>query len=482
MSVAYLSPQPDSLRPHPHNEEAEQALLGALMAFGNLPEAIDFLKPEHFFHSIHARIFETICDLVTMGSRPEPLFVAQKFGDEIIPQAAGTAAQPQTIKHYVASLTALATTPRVENFAAVIHDTFIRREIVASAREAMASAQDDYDTPATDLLRHTEESLFTLAESGETKRKAISMGDSARQCLQAIEEAYKNGGAKGQIRTRLIDLDKMLGGFMAPELTILAARPAMGKTALAMQIAENVAQQGIPVAFFSLEMGAGQLTHRRLAADTGITTDRQLEGRVSPAEMQKLIEAQARFERLPIYIDESSAVPVSYIVQAARRLVRRHGVKMVVIDYLGLIQPERNRGSRNDEVSQISGALKGLAKELRLPVLALAQLNRGVEGREDKRPDLSDLRDSGSIEQDADRVIFLYREEYYLSRQEPQQKAGENADKYRMAYAEWQERSHKARGKADLLIRKNRRGKTGDVSLQFDPERQSFGNLMGYHE
>ena len=458
----------------PINTEAEQHLLGAFLCNNGLLEVVaDFLKPEHFANGMHARVLEAIRKLVDRGQIASPVTLKATFDQD-------AALAPTGGAEYLAKLAgAGATLTRVEVqvYARLVYDHWRRRQLIEFGEEVVGAAYGaELDNPVSAQIERAESWLYRLAESGDTGSGFQPLSAATGRAIETADAACKRGARTIGTPTGFTDLDKMLGGLHRSDLVILAGRPSMGKTALATNIGFNAAQKGETVGFFSLEMANEQLGARVLGGESQIPADWVRRGDLNQQHFNQLIEAKRRTDGLPLWIDDTPALTVSGLRARARRLKRRHGLDLVVIDYLQLLRPAREdrvqggqrEQNRVQEVSGITRDLKGLAKELDLPVLALSQLNRSVEQRDDKRPLLSDLRESGSIEQDADVVIFVYREEYYL-REPPFEDT--------VKWTQWRDKLNVAHDKAELIVAKHRHGQTGSVRLHFDRETTRFSNL-----
>ena len=462
------------LRLAPINIEAEQHLLGAILCNNRLCEVVpDFLKPEHFANAMHARILEAIQKLVDRGQIASPVTLKATFDQDAALAETGGAGYLAKLASAGATLTHV----EVQDYAQLVYDVWQRRQLIEFGEEVVGTAyRAELDNPASAQIERAESWLYRLAESGDTGSGFQPLSAATGRAIEIADAAYKRGAPIIGRPTGFTDLDKTLGGLHRSDLVILAGRPSMGKTALATNIAFNVAQNNETVGFFSLEMAHEQLGARVLGGESRIPADWVRRGDLNQQAFNQLVEAKRRTDGFPLWIDDTPALTVAGLRARARRLKRRHGLDLIVIDYLQLLRPARADGihggqreqNRVQEVSEITRALKGLAKELDLPVLALSQLNRSVEQREDKRPLLSDLRESGSIEQDADVVIFVYREEYYL--REP---AVEDAVKW----SQWREKLNAVHDKAELIVAKHRHGQTGSVRLHFDRDTTRFSNL-----
>ncbi len=462
-----------SWREMPHNQEAEQALLGALLVNNNgLEKVSEFLRAEHFFIPVHGRIYQSICTFFERGLNATPITIKPYFEqDEDLKTIGGPS--------YLAELASVVVSVmNVEDFARTIFEHHLRRQLIQLGEQLVGEAyQHDLNHPANQQIEMAERKLYELAQYGDFKGGFTKLELSIQAAIETAKKAKASDSHVTGVTTGLIDLDRQLGGLHGSDLIILAGRPSMGKTALATNIAFNAARrhyetggkEGAVVGFFSLEMSSEQLATRLLAEVVEISGDKIRKGQIRNEDFRKFAEASNLLASVPLYIDDTPALTIAHIRARARRLKRQHGLGMIVVDYLQLIGGTTRRSEENrvQEVSEISRGLKTLAKELQVPVLALSQLSRQVEQRENKRPQLSDLRESGSIEQDADVVMFVYREEYYLAR--------ENDDKVA-------DRLEAVRNVAECIIGKQRHGPIGTVALSFNGELTKFGNLdRAYH-
>ncbi|HQX26858.1 MAG TPA: replicative DNA helicase [Alphaproteobacteria bacterium] len=467
---------PVSYRVLPHNQDAEQALLGALLVDNRAYEKVgDFLKAAHFFLPAHQRIFEAVVKMIDRGQTASPVTLKNYFEkDDDLKEVGGA--------EYLADLAAsVVSVINAQDYARTIYDLHLKRELISIGEEVVNDAFDhDIDVAATDTIEKAEARLFDLAETGEVKGNFVTLRTSVLAAIEHAEKAYKSDGNVTGVTTGLIDIDKILGGLQNSDLLILAGRPSMGKTALATNIAfaaankfaETGGAEGAITGFFSLEMSSDQLAARILADQSNIASDAIRKGTIKQDDFRAFAEASQRLSQVPLYIDDTPGLSISAIRTRARRLKRQHGLGLLVVDYLQLLRgtgSKQGLDNRVQEVSEITRGLKGIAKELAIPVLALSQLSRQVEQREDKRPQLSDLRESGSIEQDADVVMFVYREEYYLSRAEPEP----GTEKH----MKWQERCDKALNVGECIVAKARHGPIGTVRLQFNPTFTRFSDL-----
>ncbi len=481
---------PPSHRAPPHNFEAEMALLGAILANNRAVEKVtEFLRPEHFADAKHGRIYDACQRLIERGQLANPVTLKNLFEqDDALTEIGGNA--------YLARLAASAVSIiNAGEYGRTIHDLYLRRELIELGGEVVNHAYEvTLEETALNQIEEAERNLYELATTGQFGGAFVTLAEAMTEAIHSAEKAFKRSSHVTGVTTGLIDLDRKLGGLHASDLVILAGRPSMGKTALATNIAFNAAAayreepdpegkvqvaEGAKVAFFSLEMSAEQLANRILAEQTGLPSDKIRRGEVGRDDFPRFLEAVQRLQRLPLFIDDTPALSVSALRTRARRLKRQHGVGLIVIDYLQLLQPGGTTRNENrvQEVSEITRGLKALAKELDIPVLALSQLSRAVEQREDKRPQLADLRESGSIEQDADVVMFIFREQYYLERSHPSQRPDESEEKYLQREEKWKERCEKAHNKAEVNIAKQRHGPIGTINLLFEATLTRFDNL-----
>lgn len=465
------------LRTVPHNLQAEQALLGALMVFNNSYDRIsDMLSPANFFEPLHGTIYETIAKLISTGRLASPITL-KPFVENMPPIDSET-----TVPQYLGRLVRYAGTYQsVKDYARTILELSQRRGLILAAEDMLESAYDaTADGSAAAIIEDAEHALYKIAESGSTDAKAeVSFGESARLAVEMAQEAHRRQGAVG-LSTGLADLDGKLGGLCRSDLIILAGRPSMGKTALALNMAWSIASNGhpdtngvmapAPVAFFSLEMGSEQLSTRVLSFVSGVASHKMRYGTTSTQDLETIARAQMETEKTPLIIDPRGGINIAQLMTRARRMRRRYGIELLIVDYLQLLSGGGRFGNnRTQELTEITTGLKTLAKELNIPVLALSQLSRQVEVREDKRPQLSDLRESGSIEQDADVVMFVYRDEYYIERAKPHPHTPE--------FSDWQRRLQAAANKAEVIIGKQRHGPVGTVEVGFDGQKTQFFNL-----
>ncbi|MEN8722876.1 MAG: replicative DNA helicase [Alphaproteobacteria bacterium] len=475
--------EPGAYRQPPHNIEAEQELLGAILVNNEAMDRVsNFLDPEHFFEPLHGRIYAEITRLILNGHVATPVTLKALFEQDEAMQEAGGAA-------YLAGLAGAATSIiNVADYGRTLYDHAIRRDLIKVGTDMVNTA---YDAPLEqtprEQIEYAEQTLFTLAETGEYQSGFRDFRTSLKEAIKTAAAAYHRDGHLAGISSGLTDLDSYLGGLQNSDLIILAGRPSMGKTALATNIAFNAAKmfepqemedgsikaaKGARVGFFSLEMSAEQLATRILSEQSEVYSDKIRKGTLDERQFDRLLDASQVLEQVPLYIDDTAALPISSLASRARRLKRQQGLDLIVVDYLQLVRPPAGSGfgdNRVQEISAVTQGLKAIAKELNIPVIALSQLSRQVESRDDKRPQLSDLRESGSIEQDADIVMFVFRDEYYVGRTQPTEGTPE--------HAEWQEKMDKVHGLAEVILGKNRHGPIGTVKLSFQGEFARFGNL-----
>ena len=476
----------EDYRSLPNNIEVEQALLGAILVNNEAANQVSgFLEEHHFFLPVHGRIFEAIRTMIDRGQIASPVTLKHFFeSDDDLSNVGG----PQ----YLARLAGSAITIiNSENYGRIIHDLALRRSLVTIGENVVNEA---YDAPveetAVNQIEAAEQKLYKLAEEGQNDGGFQTFSNSLTSAVKRIEAAYKRDGNMVGVSTGLTDLDKLLGGLHPSDLVIIAGRPGMGKTALATNLGYNAAKKfkeesnekgntkvidGARVGFFSLEMSAEQLATRILAEKTGVSSEKLRRGEVSNDDFGRIVKASQDIEALPFYIDDTPELTVPSLRARTRRLKRQSGLDLIIVDYLQLMRPTSSRrlNNRVQEVTEITMGLKALAKELNVPVVALSQLSRAVEQREDKRPQLADLRESGSIEQDADVVMFVYREQYYLARQQPTEGTVE--------HQEWQEKMANVHNVAEAIVSKQRHGPTGKVALYFNEFLTQFADLDTQH-
>jgi replicative DNA helicase len=473
----------------PHSIDAEMALLGAILINNNAFERVsDYLQAEHFALAEHRKIFESCRRLIERGQIADAVTLKNHLEQtEVLAEAGG-------VGYLLRLADAAVTVINAGEYGRLIHDLYLRRELIALGEDMVNRAYaGDIEETGNHQIEMAEQGLYDLATRGSYEGGFEAFDQSMASALELAEAAHKRQGLLSGVPTGFRDLDGRLGGLHPSDLVILAGRPSMGKTALATNIAFNAARayrrervndedrvvDGGIVGFFSLEMSREQLATRILAEQTEISSDKIRRGLVPADRFADLVGASRELQRLPIYIDDTPALTISAMRTRARRLKRQRGLGLIVVDYLQLIAP--SPGSRHDnrvqELSEITRGLKALAKELNVPVLALSQLSRAVEQREDKRPQLADLRESGTIEQDADVVMFIYREQYYLQRAEPTQRPDESDDRFDNRHQDWQRRCEKVHNLAEVMIAKQRHGPIGNVKLLFEGEFTRFGDL-----
>jgi replicative DNA helicase len=489
--IAEAAPQPTIALPQ--NIEAEAALLGALMIDNRLAEDIQIkLRPEHFYEPLHARIYENILKLVDRNMIASPVTLRPLFEADVEMKELGG---PSYLAQLTGSGTAII---GARDFADQIYELALLRALIGVGREMVENALDtSEDVDPKGQIEAAESALYRVAEEGGGEGSVKSFAQATRMAVQLAEKALNTGGGLSGVTTGLDSVNAKTGGLHHSDLLILAGRPGMGKTSLATNIAFNACQRlvrdledGIPaeksagaaVAFFSLEMSADQLATRILSEQSGISSENLRMGKISQQDFRNLARAAAELEGLPLYIDDTPGLTIAALRTRARRLKRQKGIGFIVVDYLQLLQGSGKGGQDNrvQEISEISRGLKTLAKELNVPVMALSQLSRAVESRENKRPQLSDLRESGSIEQDADIVMFVSREEYYVNFTKPKEAsaaAGDDASAV-AAFEEWQRAMGDVHGRAEVILAKQRHGATGTVTLKFESKITRFSDLV----
>lgn len=466
----------------PHSIEAEQQLLGAILTNNDIYDRVAaIIGPQHFYDPVHARIYEIAAARIAKNNLASPVTLkAFMEDDEGLKELGGPA--------YLARLAGAAISAfAVRDYANMIYDLAIRRELIGLGQDIAAkAAKVDVQSEPKEQIVEAEQQLYKLSEQGQTDSGFQSFLKAVTDAVNVANAAYLRDGGLSGTSTGLVDMDKMLGGLHRSDLLILAGRPSMGKTSLATNIAFNIAKaykhgtksdgtegatDGGVVGFFSLEMSAEQLAARILSEASEIPSQLIRSGDMTETEFRRFVDAAKTLESCPLHIDDTPALPISQLAARARRLKRTHGLDVLIIDYLQLVRPATAKDSRVNEVSEITQGLKAIAKELDIPVIALSQLSRAVESRDDKRPQLSDLRESGSIEQDADVVMFVYRGEYYKEREKPDETNLE-------AMAKWTDELAALQGKAEVIIGKQRHGPIGSVDLSFEGQFTRFGNLV----
>ncbi|UWQ97074.1 replicative DNA helicase [Rhodobacteraceae bacterium M385] len=480
-----VSPDSDAVETAPvlpHNIEAEQQLLGAILTSNDVLDRVDDLvKPDHFHDPVHAEIFTMAAARIAKGLQTDATTLKTFASD--IPGLKELGGAEYLVK---LQLSAIATSA-ARDYAQLIHDLAVRRELIELGNRVTDRARAMRDDVAPDdQIVEAESELFALASTGSTNKGFQSFLHALHDAVHMANEAYNRQGGLAGVSTGLTDLDRMLGGLHRSDLLILAGRPSMGKTSLATNVAFNVAKafregvkedgsqgtvDGGVVGFFSLEMSSAQLAQRILSEAAEVPSELIRKGDLNEQEFQRYLKAAGDLERCPLFIDDTPALPIAQVAARARRLKRSpKGLDLLIIDYLQLLKGSGKSDNRVNEVSEITQGLKAIAKELDIPVIALSQLSRQVESREDKRPQLSDLRESGSIEQDADVVMFVYRGEYYKEREKPGE---DNLE----AMTKWQQDMEHLHGKAEVIIGKQRHGPVGSVELAFEGRFTRFGNL-----
>ena len=455
----------------PNNIEAEQAVLASILVSNEIFDEINIIISNiNFYDPMHQKIFSAIESLIYKGLLANPITLKNYFENE---------KDDLNIPEYLVKVTKFSTSSRQAiEYSRIIYDMFVRRELIKISENTIDSAKlNDLNVSGQNIIENSERLLFDLAEKGSFSSSLVKFDEAMKYTIEMASNAYKNEEGIVGVPTGLRDLDDRLGGLHKSDLLIIAGRPSMGKTALATNIAFNAAQKiqesgkKSSIAFFSLEMSSEQLSTRILAEQSRIPSNDIRRGRISEEQFDKFIETSKNISELPLYIDETPAISIAAISNRARRIKRLFGCELVVVDYIQLMRATniRNEG-RVQEISEITQGLKAIAKELNVPVLAVSQLSRAVEQRDDKKPQLSDLRESGSIEQDADVVMFVYREAYYLERKEPRPATVEHAD--------WQAKMNEISTLADIMIGKQRHGPTGNIKVEFESMFTKFRDIQ----
>ena len=456
-----LSIVKDRFKELPNNIEAEQSVIGSILVTNEIFDEVNtIISSTNFYDPMHQKIFAAIENLIYKGMLANPITLKSFFEDE---------KDELNVPEYLVKVTKFSTSTRQAiEYSKIIYDMFVRRELIKISEQTIDSAKiSDLNTNGQTIIENSEKLLFDLAEKGSFNSSLMKFDEAMKQTIEMASAAYKNEEGIVGVPTGLRDLDDRLGGLHQSDLIIIAGRPSMGKTALATNIAFNAAQKlqdsgkKSSIAFFSLEMSSEQLSTRILAEQSRIKSNDIRRGRISDEQFDKFIETSKNISELPLYIDETPAINIAAMSNRARRIKRIYGLDMIVVDYIQLMRGTfNNKDGRVQEISEITQGLKAIAKELSVPVVALSQLSRAVEQRDDKKPQLSDLRESGSIEQDADVVMFVYREAYYLERKEPRPATVE--------HAEWQAKMNEISNLAEIIIGKQRHGPTGNVMLEFE--------------
>ena len=465
----------------PQNIEAEQSLIGSVL-FDNkvLEDLTTNFATRHFFDPLHATIFDACIFLIDNGRLADPLTLKSYLKQDDLQRDMDIEKYLSELREGVVSLS------KAKFYAEEIRNCYVRRSLIRIGDELInKSVNPTLDVTPDQEISNTEEQLYNLAEKDQINSGPLDFKSVLASATNQINEAYNRKGKLSGIDTGFSGLNRQLGGLNKSDLLVLAGRPAMGKTALATNIGFNAAkssklEKNESILIFSLEMSAEQLAQRILAEQSTIDSHKLRSGDLNETEFSKLVSTQNDILNLPFFIDDTPAISVGQIASRARRLKRTHGLSLIIIDYIQLIQGSKasEAQGRVQEVSNITRGLKSLAKELNVPILALSQLSRAVEQREDKRPILADLRESGSIEQDADVVMFVYREEYYLDKSEPTQRDNENQESFNERFLKWQDRRNMAEGKAEIIISKQRHGPTGIVQVQFEAKFTRFMDLV----
>ncbi len=476
------SDEPLSYRQPPHNIDAEQGLLGAILVNNEALDRVSgFLDAAHFYEPLHQEIFDIASKLIQAGKQATPITLRTFF------ENAEPIAEDLTVPQYLVRLAAnAATIINAADYGRTIYDLAVRRALIVIGEDMVTTAYDSpVDAPPDLQIQEAEGRLYGLAESGKYGQGFVDFGTALAEAVDMANSAYMRDGHLSGLSSGLTDLDGRMGGLQRSDLIILAGRPSMGKTALVTNIAYNVAKNykaetdsdgtrkllnGGCVGFFSLEMSAEQLATRILSEQAEIPSEKIRRGMINEDEFRKLVEVSQVMAQAPLFIDQTGGISIAQLAARARKLKRQRGLDLLIVDYLQLLSGGKRSGEgRVQEITEITTGLKALAKELEVPIIALSQLSRQVEQREDKRPQLSDLRESGSIEQDADVVMFVFREEYYVERLKPSEGTAE--------FAEWQQKMFQVAGKAEVIIGKQRHGPVGTVQLSFESNFTRFGNL-----
>jgi replicative DNA helicase len=462
-----LSIVKDQFKELPNNIEAEQAIIGSILVSNDIFDEIStIILSINFYDPMHQKIFEAIESLIYKGMLANPITLKNYFEDE---------KDDLNVPEYLVKITKFSTSVRqAVEYSKIIYDMFVRRELIKISEQTIDSAKlNELDTNGQTIIENSERLLFDLAEKGSFNSSLVKFDEAMKQTIEMASAAYKNEEGIVGVPTGLRDLDDKLGGLHQSDLIIIAGRPSMGKTSLATNIAFNAAQKlqdsgkKSSIAFFSLEMSSEQLSTRIISEQARISSNDIRRGRISDEQFDKFLETSKNIAELPLYIDETPAISIAAMSNRARRIKRLFGLDMIVVDYIQLMRGTTfNKDGRVQEISQITQGLKAIAKELAVPVVALSQLSRQVEQRDDHKPQLADLRESGSIEQDADVVMFVYREGYYLQRKEPREATVE--------HAEWQAKMNEVAHLAQIIIGKQRHGPIGNVTLEFEERFTKF--------
>jgi len=457
----------DQFKELPNNIEAEQAVIGSILVSNEIFDEINtIISSINFYDPMHRKIFEAVESLIYKGMLANPITLKNYFENE---------KDDLNVPEYLVKITKFSTPVRQAiEYSKIIYDMFVRRELIKISEQTIDNAKlNDLDTNGQSIIESSERLLFDLAEKGSFNSSLVKFDEAMKQTIEMASAAYKNEEGIVGVPTGLKDLDDKLGGLHQSDLIIIAGRPSMGKTSLATNIAFNAAQKlqengkKSSIAFFSLEMSSEQLSTRIISEQARISSNDIRRGRISDDQFDKFLETSKNISELPLYIDETPAISIAALSNRARRIKRLFGLEMIVVDYIQLMKGTTfNKDGRVQEISQITQGLKAIAKELSVPVVALSQLSRQVEQRDDHKPQLADLRESGSIEQDADVVMFVYREGYYLLRKEPREATVE--------HAEWQAKMNEVAHLAQIIIGKQRHGPIGNVTLEFEERFTKF--------
>ena len=455
----------------PNNIEAEQSVIGTILVSNEIFDDIStIISSNNFFDPMHQKIFSAIENLIFKGMLANPITLKNYFENE---------KDDLNVPDYLVKITKFSTSTRqAVEYSKIIYDMFVRRELIKISENTIDSAKlKDLNVNGQNIIENSEKLLFDLAEKGSFNSSLVKFDEALKFTIEMASNAYKNEEGIVGVPTGLTDLDDRLGGLHKSDLIIIAGRPSMGKTALATNIAFNAARKiqergkKTSIAFFSLEMSSEQLSTRILAEQSRIKSNDIRRGRISDEQFDRFIETSKNISELPLFIDETPAISIAALSNRARRIKRLFGLDMIVVDYIQLMRASiNNKDGRVQEISEITQGLKAIAKELSVPVLALSQLSRAVEMRDDKKPMLSDLRESGSIEQDADVVMFVYREAYYLKAKEPRLST--------VDHAEWQAKMNEVSHLAEIIIGKQRHGPTGTIMLEFEEMFTKFKDIQ----
>jgi replicative DNA helicase len=465
----------------PYDIEIEQALLGSILVDNRALEAVStLLKADQLYDPLHQRLFEAMLQSHERGGMvltPLTLHAAMKADPGLV-EVGGHA-------YLVGLAQAAPALPNVRDYARILHDLAVRRSLIRIGEDIVNTAYEaPHDRPPQTQIEEAEKALYRVSETSKYGEGPLDFAESLRRAVESAERAQARGGKISGVTSGFTDIDSLLGGLQPSDLLIIAGRPGMGKTSLGTNMAFNAARawaqdveagaelpRGAPVLIFSLEMAAQQLSARILSEQTEIEMWKIRNGKFSETEWEKFVLTMQDLSTLPLYIDDTGGISIAQIAARSRRLKREKNIGVIIIDYLQLIEPSRRAENRVQEITEVTKGLKALAKELNVPIIALSQLSRGVDARDDKRPVLSDLRESGSIEQDADVVMFVYREEYYLKSREP--------DPATPDHAKWLEKCERAHRRAEVLVEKHRHGATNKIDLFFDDRFTRFSNLAG---